>query len=132
MTQKITIIHVRKSPHEADVNQELQWMGTSLGLFNLRDKDSSCFRIFITLIQKSRNSEALSSDEIAEKLHLARGTVVHHLDKLLDAGIIVHEKEGYILRQVSLAKVVKDIQRDVLDIFTELEGVAKEIDKRLG
>ncbi len=132
MTHRITILRVRKTPQEADVNRELQWLGTSLGLFNLRDKDSSCFRIFITIIQKARRNEPISSDEIAEKLDLTRGTVVHHLDKLMDAGIVLREKEGYILREVNLAKVVKDIQRDVLEIFMELEDVAKEIDERLG
>lgn len=131
MTQRITIVRVRKAAPEPDVNRELQWLGTSLGLFNLRDKDSSCFRVFITLIQKAHRHEPISSDEIAERLSLTRGTVVHHLDKLMDTGLVIREKEGYILREANLSKVVKDIQRDLQDIFIELERVAKEIDQRL-
>ena len=132
MTQRITILRIRKAAPEPDVNRELQWVGTSLGFFNLRDKDSSCFRIFITIIQKAHRHEPISSDEIAEKLNLTRGTVVHHLDKLMDAGIVLREKEGYILREANLSKVIKDIQRDVQDIFIEVERVAREIDERLG
>ncbi len=131
MTQRITLVKIHKSQQERDVNRELQWLGTSFGLFNLRDKDSSCFRVFITIIQKAQHREALSSDEIAEKLNLTRGTVVHHLDKLMNAGLVLREKEGYILREASLSRVVKDIQRDVQDILAELEHVAEEIDERL-
>ena len=48
--QRITIINVRK-PALRTINDELQWLGSSLGLFNLRDKDKSCFRIFIELLK---------------------------------------------------------------------------------
>ena len=50
MPTKITIIRIRK-PAQSNINKELQWLGSSLGLFGLRDKDKSCFRIFIELIK---------------------------------------------------------------------------------
>ena len=48
--QRITIVKIRK-PVTTDVNEELQFLGNSLGLFNLRDKDKSCFRVFIELLK---------------------------------------------------------------------------------
>ncbi len=54
VSQRITIINIRK-PAERSINQELQWLGTSLGLFNLRDKNKSCFRIFIDLLKAAKN-----------------------------------------------------------------------------
>ena len=48
--KKVVLIKVRR-PEGGNVNADLQWLGNSLGLFNLRDKDSSCFRIFITLVR---------------------------------------------------------------------------------
>lgn len=132
MGQRITLVRIRKSSQENDVNRELQWLGTSLGLFNLRDRDSSCFRIFITVIQRAHRNEAISSDEIAEKLGLSRGTVVHHLSKLMDGGLVLRERDGYILREASLTSVIRDLRRDVQDILTELEVAAKDIDERLG
>jgi biotin operon repressor len=131
MPKKITIIKVRKTT-EQNINKELQWLGNSLGLFNQRDKDSSCFRVFITLVRKAKRDEAVSSDLIADKLNLTRGTVVHHLNKLKDAGIVIREKEGYLLREGNLAGVISDIQRDMEAVFLELKEVAKEIDERLG
>jgi len=131
MVQKLTIIRIRRSPQE-NVNQELQWIGNTLGLFNLRDKDSSCFRVFITLVKKSKRNEAITSDDIAERLELSRGTVVHHLTKLMESGLVVREHQGYLLRQNSLQKVIQDVHRDIENAFSELNEVAKEIDERLG
>ena len=131
MAQRVTIIRIRNNP-DHNINEELQWLGNSLGLFNQRDKDSSCFRIFITLVKKSRNNEALSSDDIAEKLSLSRGTVVHHLNKLHEAGIVTKEQKGYLLREATLERVISDIHQDMENVFSELKKIAKEIDEKLG
>ncbi len=131
MSQKITIIKIRKTS-PGNVNQELQWLGNSLGLFNLRDKDSSCFRIFITLVKRNKNNQTISSDEIAKRLNLTRGTVVHHLQKLMDSGIVVRERSGYILRENNLQKIIDDIKRDMEKTFSELMEVAKDVDEKLG
>lgn len=132
MGHRITIIKVRRTTNEQNINQQLQWLGNSLGLFGLRDKDSSCFRVFITLVRTARRNEALSSDEIAERLHLSRGTVIHHLAKLMEAGIVVHEQGGYFLRETNLHTLIQDLRQDMEAVIAELEKVAQEIDERLG
>ncbi len=128
MPQQITIIKVRRTTPK-NINEELQWIGNSLGLFNERDKDSSCFRVFITLV---KNPKALSSDEIANKLNLTRGTAVHHLHRLMDSGIVIKEKEGYILREGNIEKLIEQIRRDMESVFQEMKRIAKEIDDNLG
>ncbi len=131
MPTRITIIKVRRKEPD-NVNHDLQWLGDSLGLFSLRDKDSSCFRVFITLVRRAKRQEAITSDDIAARLSLTRGTVVHHLHKLMESGIVIREREGYFLRERSLSKVVEDIKQDFARVISEMEEVAKEIDDRLG
>lgn len=128
MIRRVTVIKIRRGV-EGNINTDLQWLGNSLGLFGLRDKDKSCFRIFITLVRKA--DSPISSDEIAERLNLSRGTVVHHLTRLMDSGIVVREKEGYFLREQSLLKLIDDLKRDTESMFSELREVAKEIDERI-
>lgn len=131
MAKKITIIRIRRTP-DPNINRELQWIGNSLGLFNLRDKDSSCFRIFITLIKSAKQNNSLSSDAIAQRLTLSRGTVVHHLNKLMDSGLVLREREGYILRESNLGQLIADMQSDANAMFDELSKVALDIDEKLG
>jgi predicted transcriptional regulator len=131
MRRKITLVKIRKSP-SANINQELQWLGNSLGLFGERDKDSSCFRVFITLVKNPDRAHPLSSDWIAERLSLSRGTVVHHLRKLMESGIVSREQRGYLLHEDNLLNTINVIERNMEAMFQELKAVAKDIDERMG
>ena len=50
----------------------------------------------------------------------------------MESGLVIRDRQGYILREASLQTIIKDIQRDMLGLFAELEDVAKDIDDRLG
>jgi predicted transcriptional regulator len=128
--QRITIIKIRK-PGSKNINEELQWLGSSLGLFSLRDKDKSSFRVFIELLKATKRHEGLNSDELAYRLGLSRGTVVHHLKKLIDSGLVVSEKKKYLLRVDSLGTLVDEIERDMKQACEDLKQIAKEIDEKL-
>ena len=129
--QRITIIKFRK-PAKKDINEDLQWFGSSLGLFNLRDRNSSCFRIFIELVKNSRKKKSLSSDELAYRTGLSRGTIIHHLNKLINSGIVVNEKNKYILRVENLKVLVEEIEKDIKRTCSDLKEIAKNIDNELG
>jgi len=128
--RKITIIKYRL-PKQDNVNLQLQWLGDSLGLFGSRDKDKSCFRLFIELLKGAKKGKGLTSDELAMHLSLSRGTIVHHLHKLENSGIVVYEDNVYLLRVDSLKQLVKEIEKDTLNTLIALKKIASEIDKRL-
>lgn len=129
--QKITI-HISRKPFDKNVNTELQWFGSSLGLFNLRDKDKSCFRVFIELLKSAKAKHPLNSDDIAHKLGLTRGTVIHHINKLMDSGIVVHENKKYLLRVDNLHELINEMEKDFKRAVDDLKKVAQDIDERLG
>jgi predicted transcriptional regulator len=129
--QKITLKH-STIPKNNDINEELQWLASSLGLFNTRDKDKSCYRIFLEIIKSSKRKQQLSSDEISERLKLSRGTVVHHLNKLIESGIIISNKNKYYLRDENLSTLIDEIERDSKRIFEDIKEIASRIDSRLG
>ena len=128
---RITIMNIRK-PVQKNVNQELQWLGSSLGLFNLRDKDKSCFRVFIELVKTAKRGIPLSSDELAYRLGLSRGTVVHHIHKLLESGIVVQAPRGYILRVDNLRELIDEVEKDLRRTCEDLRSMAEDIDESLG
>ena len=129
--QKITIVRSRK-PTENTINEELQWFGDSLGLFNLRDRDKSCFRVFIELLKSAKRKQPLSSDELAAKLRLSRGTVIHHINMLMDSGLVVHERKKYLLRVHNLKELVDEIKKDIERTCLDLKEIGDDIDRRLG
>ncbi|MFH0977742.1 MAG: winged helix-turn-helix domain-containing protein [Candidatus Woesearchaeota archaeon] len=128
--QRFTIVKSTK-PAKKNINDKLQWFGISLGLFTLRDKNKSSFRIFIELLKAAKVGHGLTSDELGEKLRLSRGTVVHHLNKLSEAGLVAIEKNHYHLRVENLEQLVDEIEKDLERTWADLHEVAKEIDSWL-
>ena len=129
--EKITIIRFRK-PSKTTLNEELQWFGNSLGLFNLRDKDKSCFRVFIELLKAAKMQSPLSSDDIAQKLDLTRATVLHHINNLMERGMVLQIREGYVLREARLKDLMEDLRHDSEKAYEDLERVAEQIDAMIG
>lgn len=117
---------------EKNIHQQLQWIGHTLGLFGERDKDRSCFRIFIAMLQAVKLKAAMTSDELAARTKLSRGTVVHHLNKMIDAGLVRYVRNTYILRADTLSLLVEELHRDAERTFGQLAKVAAEIDSSLG
>jgi len=128
--RRITIVKLSRPPQT--INDELQWFGNSFDLFSERDKERSMFRIFIELLKATKAQVPISSDELAAKLNLSRGTVVYHLNKLIESGIVMIIKNKYILRGGNLQELVDEIESDSTRTFKELKRVAKEIDEGMG
>lgn len=130
--RKITVIKFNKEPEINTLDQELQWLGTSLGLLSLRDKDRSCYRVFITLIKAAKKSEGVTSDELAFHLNLTRGTVVHHINNLIASGIVIEKNSRYHLRAENLQKLIIEMKKDVDAMYDSMLEKAQKIDDRLG
>ena len=127
---RITIINV-EPPESTDINTELQWLGATLGLFGQRDKNSSCFRIFITLIRAAQEENTLTSDEIANNCKLSRATVIHHLNKLRDTGLIQDAPNGYQLSKPTITQSLNHLEEELNDMIALMRAVAKDIDNKI-
>ena len=130
MPTQITIYKIKK-PEKLNLNSQLQWFSQSLGLFNKRDKEKSCFRIFIVLIEAKKSSRYLSSDEIAEKANLTRATIIHHLKNLEDHGLIKKESNRYSLSCKNFSSIIRHLQEEFRQSLEDLEETAKELDNLL-
>ena len=122
MYKKIVIIRKEQEPKE-DINSKLQWLSDSLGMFNDRDKESSCFRIFVELYKEKKG---LKSDDIALNSRLSRGTVVFHLNKLIESGLVTNEDKKYKLKK--LDSLIRQLQKEYLERFKLLKEISKELE----
>ena len=123
----ITIKKIRK-PKISDLNQDIQIISQSLGLFTKRDKEKSCFRVFIEIL---KNKQGLSAEEITLNTHITRATVIHHLNSLIKNNLIIKKGHKYFLRSKNLEELIKDLNKDVDEALNELNKTAKNIDKQL-
>lgn len=128
--ERIIIIKTKK-PESHDINKDLQWFSRSLGLFSDRDKEKSCFRIFIELVKASKEDQRLKSNDIAERSHLTRATVIHHLNNLMERGLVISKNNKYLLRENNFEELLEDIEKDFTRIFKDLKRKARELDKEL-
>ncbi len=126
--KEITIINMDKLSDD-ELNEDIQWISNCLGMFNKRDKEKSCFRIFVNLLKEK---DPISSDEIAEKSNLSRGTVIHHISKLRDSGIVIKKENGYTLKTRNFEDLIKEIEKDVFSTIEKIKEVSKRIDEKLG
>jgi len=126
-----TILDIRMMPM-VDVKQDIEWICRSFGFLESRDKEKTAARIFNELLEATKKGAGLSSDELAEKLKLSRGTMVHHLNKLMKSGLVIHHQGRYKLRAFSLQRTVEEVKRDIIRIFENISQVAKSIDENLG
>jgi len=124
---KITIKKVRK-PKSTNLNENIQFLAESLGLFNKRDKEKSCYRVFLELV---KNKEGLTAEEITITTNLTRPTIIHHLKNLLESNLIEKEKSKYKIKQDSLNSLINSLEKDLNITLSELKRIAKNIDKEL-
>ena len=132
MSQQITIKKIL-SPSPGNLDEDINYLCKSFGYFTERDKQNTAGKIFRLLVKEACETDRyLSSDEIAEKLNLTRGAIVHHLNNFISSGIVIKEHNRYRLRSVSLQKSMEEIRADIDRIMNQMIKIAKEIDDKLG
>ncbi len=122
----ITVKRVKR-PKTSDLNNDIQIISQSLGLFSKRDKEKSCFRVFLEIVK----NKGMNAEEITLNTHLTRATVIHHLNFLIKSGLIIKKGHKYFLRGETLEGLIKEISKDMEKNFSELDKLAKNIDSEL-
>lgn len=132
MSRQIIIKKIR-SPAPGTLDEDIDFLCKSLGYFSKRDKQDTAGKIFRELVKDAcEPDQCLTSDELAEKLNLTRGAIVHHLNNFIAAGIIIKEHNKYRLRSASLQKSLEEIRKDIERIMDQMIKIAIEIDEKLG
>lgn len=128
-TRRITIIKISKTTN--NINENLQWFSNSLGLFGDRDKEKSCFRVFLEILKVSKSHKGISSEQIALRSNLSRATVIHHINTLTSKGLITAKENRYFLRVQNLEELVDLIKAETEEVLKDLKRTAKDLDDEL-
>ena len=123
----ITIKKIKR-PKGSDLNNDLQIISHSLGLFTKRDKEKSCFRVFVEIL---KNKNGMAAESITLNTNLSRATVIHHLNYLMKSGLIVKKKHKYFLRAKNVEELIRQISNDINETLDDLKKTARNIDNEL-
>ncbi len=127
--ESITIRSVEK-PDYNDPKALLKWFCTTFGLIeNPEGKDSVEEQILVRFIYAARQNRNLSVSDLKISPKMPRSTLIYHLNRLVDAGIISKKGHTYKLRANDISRVVEEINYDVSREFMRILDTAKEFDR---
>jgi predicted transcriptional regulator len=113
-------------------NQEkmIKWFCEVFGLSGSENEsDSIEQQILMSFIQAAYKDEGLGSSELKLDTKLARSTVIYHLNRFIDAGLLVKRGRKYYLRASEMSKAIEEIEYDINREMQRMLDTAKEFDR---
>ncbi len=127
---KITIRNV-SLPENNSFDEKLGWICSSLGFFENIDKGKTAAIIFKEIYLAGAAGQVLTSTTIAERIGMSRGSVINHLNNLLNAGLIEKGGKYYFTRHKTMEGIITEIEDDIVHIFSRMKRIAKEVDSEM-
>lgn len=122
-------IRVIEKPDESDPEKMLRWFVVALGLSG-DEKNSIEEQILKDFAVAAREGEeGLSSSELSFDKDVARSTVIYHLNRFIEAGIIVKKGRKYHLRATEMSKVIEELEYDIDREMQRMLDMAKKFDR---
>jgi predicted transcriptional regulator len=112
-----------------DFNEKIAWICSSFAFFEEIDKNKLATRIFREIFLAGTMNQVLTSTSIAQRIGMSRGSVINHLNNLLDAGLIEKGGKYYFVRAKTMKMIVEEVEDDTKHIFSRIKKIAEEIDK---
>jgi predicted transcriptional regulator len=121
-----------REPVEKKLDEDIEWVCTSLGFVTPRDQDKTALRILKALIVSAKDNEGLTSEELTDYVKPTIGSVIYHLKKLMNAGLVVKMDSNYELRMNSFLKTIEEMEKEVFIALADIKKIASDIDKKVG
>ncbi len=121
-----------REPVENKLSHDIEWVCNSLGFVTPRDQDKTAFRILKALIQSAKKGGGLTSEELTAYVEPTIGSVIYHLKKLMNAGLVVKLDSTYQLRMNSFLKTIEEIEKEITGTMVDIKKIARDIDDKVG
>lgn len=109
-------------------NEKIAWICSSFGFFEEIDKNKIAASIFKELFLAKTINQVLTSTTISQRIGMSRGSVINHLNKMLNSGLIEKSGKYYFLRAKTMYATIEEIEDDTKHIFSRIKKIAKELD----
>ncbi|HLD83777.1 MAG TPA: winged helix-turn-helix transcriptional regulator [archaeon] len=124
-------IVVRRFRPPLQPDQDMEWFCRSLGLLGNRDKNKTGMKIFVMLVEASKENRAVDADNIAKKVKITRTAVLHHVKAMESEGLVDRRNGDFGLRAHNFQSLVDEIEKDMLRAFDSIREIAEDMDSRM-
>ncbi len=125
---KIVIRDVER-PDSKKPDAMIRWF---LAVFDLGDGNEANgieAQILAEFVRASYKGEGISSADLKLIPPVARSTVIYHLNRLMELGILVKRGRKYFLRATDMSKVMEEIEYYIEREMQRMIDMAREFDK---
>jgi predicted transcriptional regulator len=121
-----------REPTEKELDKDIEWVCNSLGFVTPRDQDKTASRILKALIKAAKKEGGLTSEDLTRYVEPTIGSVIYHLKKLMNAGLVVKLDSTYELRMHSFLKTIEEIEKEINMTLADVKKIAEDIDNKVG
>ncbi len=125
------VIRFIEKPDQNDAEGIIRWFCDVFGLTSQEEENPVEEQILKSFIEAARDGKGLSSGELDLETKLARSTIIYHLNRFRDAGLLVKKGRKYYLRASEMEKVVQEIGYDLERELRGLIDASKRLDMML-
>ncbi|BCS90680.1 MAG: hypothetical protein ARM1_0137 [Candidatus Micrarchaeota archaeon] len=119
------IIRKIDKPLNNDIESVMAWLCQTF------EFDAMEALILRSLIKAARSDKGMTSLEISKEINrligreLPRTTVLYHINKLMEAGMIVKNGRSYYIRGMNLINAIDQLSNDVKGILNDMKEMLK-------
>jgi hypothetical protein len=121
-----------REPVEKKLDEDIEWVCSSLGFLSPRDQDKTAYKILKALIKAAKKGRGLTSEELSRYVEPTVGSVIYHLKKMIKAGLVVKLDSAYELRMSSFLKTIDEIEKEIVNTLGDIKKIARDIDNTVG
>lgn len=123
------VIKALERPDFNDPEKLIRWFCTVFGLTGDEETAGISEQILSNFATAAYMDKGLSSSELKLHTELARSTVIYHLNRFIDSGLVVKRGRKYYLRASEMSKAIEEIEYDIDREFSRMLDTAREFDK---
>jgi predicted transcriptional regulator len=128
MTMQGIVIRFVERPKSDNPEQMINWFCEVFGLTNGSGNNALEAQILKSFLEAAHNERGLTSSELRLDTDLARSTIIYHLNRFIDAGLLVKKGRKYYLRASEMQKAIAEIEYDVNREMHRMLDIAKDFD----
>ncbi|VVB56488.1 Uncharacterised protein [uncultured archaeon] len=127
----LTVIRTRRAASDSGEDDPLEVFCRRLSIISHRDMDGTVTVVFRSMLTSGR-TRPVGSSELAELTQLNRVTIIHHLQRLEQMGLVEHTERKYRLAVSDLSEAVERMREEMLRSFDEAGNLALRLDRQMG